>query len=57
VAAYGRIVAAAGHSRRKVVDRMIAATALANGLTLITLNGADFPDLPGLDLVAWTSAG
>jgi tRNA(fMet)-specific endonuclease VapC len=56
VAAYGRIVAAAGYSRRKVVDRMIAATALANGLTLITLNGADFQDIEGLDLEAWTGA-
>jgi len=56
VAAYGRIVAAAGYSRRKVVDRMIAATALANRLALITLNGADFQDVPGLDLTVWTSA-
>jgi predicted nucleic acid-binding protein len=56
VAAYGRIVAAAGYSRRKVVDRMIAATALAHGLTLITLNGADFQDIHDLDLIAWTSA-
>lgn len=56
VAAYGRIVAAAGYSRRKVVDRMIAATALANGLTLITLNGADLQDIEGLDLEAWTGA-
>ena len=56
VAAYGRIVATAGYSRRKVVDRMIAATALANGLALITLNGADFQDIPGLDLVAWAPA-
>ena len=55
VAAYGQIVAAAGYSRRKVVDRMIAATALANRLTLITLNRADFRDIPGLDLVAWSS--
>ena len=47
VAAYGRIVAAAGYSRRKVVDRMIAATALTNGMGLITLNGADFQDVPG----------
>jgi tRNA(fMet)-specific endonuclease VapC len=55
VAAYGRIVGVAGYSRRKVVDRMIAATALANGLALITLNGADFQEVPGLELVAWTS--
>jgi len=29
---------AAGLSRRKIIDRMIAATALAHGLSLITLN-------------------
>jgi predicted nucleic acid-binding protein len=57
VAAYGRIVAAAGYSRRKVADRMIAATALAHGLGLITLNGADFRDVPELELVAWTLEG
>ena len=57
VAAYGRIVEVAGYSRRKVVDRMIAATALAHGMGLITLNGGDFDDVPGLNLAAWNSAG
>jgi len=51
--AYRHIVEAVGFSRRKVVDRMIAATALAHRLTLITLNGADFADVPGLDLEVW----
>jgi tRNA(fMet)-specific endonuclease VapC len=32
---------------------MIAATALAHDLTLITMNGKDFRDLPGLKLVEW----
>jgi predicted nucleic acid-binding protein len=54
VAAYGRIVEAAGYSRRKVVDRMIAATALVHRRALITINRADFQDVPGLELVAWT---
>ena len=53
VAGYGRIVAAAGFSRRKIVDRMIAATALTHGLTLVTLNGDDFRDVPGLKLEGW----
>jgi len=53
VAAYRRIVEAAGFSRRKTIDRMIAATALAHGLALITLNGADFEDVPDLDLEVW----
>ena len=52
-AAYGRIVAAAGYSRPKVIDRMIAATALVHGLTLITVNGRDFRDVPGLELNVW----
>lgn len=53
VAAYRRIVEAVGFSRREVVDRMIAATALVHDLTLITLNRRDFIDVPGLDLEIW----
>lgn len=54
-AAYGNIVAAAGFSRRKVIDRMITATALVHDLTLITCNGDDFRDIPGLKLEVWPS--
>ena len=50
---YGSIVQAAGYSRRKVLDRMIAAQALVKGATLVTLNAADFSDIPGLKLLAW----
>jgi predicted nucleic acid-binding protein len=32
---------------------MIAATALVEGLTLITCNGDDFADGPGLELLVW----
>ncbi|MEA3035745.1 MAG: tRNA(fMet)-specific endonuclease VapC [Sphingomonadales bacterium] len=53
VSAYGTILESAGFSRRKIIDRMIAATALVHQLTLITLNGADFADVPGLDLEVW----
>ena len=52
-AAYGAIIAEAGFSRRKIIDRMIAATALVNGLTLITCNGGDFQDVSGLDVEIW----
>lgn len=52
-AAYRQIVESAGFSRRKIVDRMIAATAMAHELRLITLNGADFTDVPGLALEVW----
>jgi tRNA(fMet)-specific endonuclease VapC len=50
---YGQIVAVTGFSRRKVTDRMIAATALVHGLTLVTLNAGDFSDVPGLVVEAW----
>jgi predicted nucleic acid-binding protein len=53
VSIYSRIVAAAGFSRRKVADRMIAATALLHELTLITMNGADYADIPNLKLETW----
>jgi tRNA(fMet)-specific endonuclease VapC len=53
VTAYGTILEGAGFSRRKIIDRMIAATALVHELTLVTLNGADFADVPGLDLEVW----
>ena len=53
VAAYKGIVEAAGFSRRKLVDRMIAAQALVRSATLVTLNGRDFRDVPGLKLLEW----
>lgn len=51
--AYRRIVESSGFSRRKVVDRMIAAQALATGATLVTRNAADVKDIPGLILLEW----
>ena len=48
---YGDILAVRGFSRRKVLDRMIAAQALLRGATLITYNAADFRDVPGLQLL------
>jgi predicted nucleic acid-binding protein len=50
---YRDIVAALGFSRRKTLDRMIAAQALVRDVTLVTLNPADFADIPGLKLLAW----
>jgi tRNA(fMet)-specific endonuclease VapC len=52
-AAYGSIVAAAGYSRRKLLDRMIAAQALVRRAELVTLNPDDFSDVPGLVVRAW----
>jgi tRNA(fMet)-specific endonuclease VapC len=51
--AYRQIVEAAGYSRRKLFDRMIAAQALVHRATLVTLNAGDFRDVPGLELLSW----
>ena len=51
--AYRSIIERAGYSRRKVLDRMIAAQALVANATLITCNGDDFRDVPGLTLIEW----
>ncbi len=51
--AYRNIVEAVGYSRRKVIDRMIAAHALVHRATLVTCNGDDFRDVPGLELLEW----
>ncbi len=45
--AYRSIVNAAGYSRRKLLDRMIAAQALVHRAMLATLNAADFNDISG----------
>ena len=50
---YGRIVSQAGYSRRKLLDRMIAAQALVHRARLVTLNAEDFRDVPGLEIEAW----
>jgi len=51
--AYGTIVAGAGYSRRKLLDRMIAAQALVHRASLVTMNASDYADIPDLTLVAW----
>jgi tRNA(fMet)-specific endonuclease VapC len=40
--------------KRASYDRLIAAHALALGLTLVTDNKADFADVPGLKVENWT---
>ncbi len=51
--AYRTIVESTGYSRRKLLDRMIAAQALAHRATLVTANGADFSDVSELQLLEW----
>jgi tRNA(fMet)-specific endonuclease VapC len=53
-AIYGRIVDQIGFSRPKIIDRMIAAHALALNATLATLNPRDFKNIPGLELEDWS---
>jgi len=50
---YGTIVATAGYSRRKLLDRMIAAQVLVHRASLVTRNAGDYSDIPGLSLVVW----
>ena len=54
--AYRSILEQKGFSKPRVLDLMIAATALAHDLTLITMNGRDFRDIRGLKLVEWETA-
>ena len=51
--AYARIVAQSGYSRRKLLDRMIAAQALVHRATLVTMNPGDFADIAGLQVLVW----
>ena len=51
--AYRAIVEVTGFSRRKIIDRMIAAQALVQRASLVTANADDFRDVPGLDVIAW----
>ncbi|MEG3147448.1 PIN domain-containing protein [Sphingomonas sp. RT2P30] len=55
IAVYTRIVEQLGYSRPKAIDRMIAATAIAQRLTLITINGDDFRSIPDLKLEIWAN--
>jgi tRNA(fMet)-specific endonuclease VapC len=51
--AYGQIIAQCGWVRGRDYDRMIAAHAISSGSVLVTDNGADFRDIPGLVIENW----
>jgi tRNA(fMet)-specific endonuclease VapC len=53
IAAYRSILEQCGFSKRKIGDRASAATAIVHNLTLVTMNGRDFQDIPDLKLLAW----
>lgn len=50
---YGEIIAHAGFSRPRLIDRMIAAQAIVLDATLITMNGDDFQYIPALKTEVW----
>ena len=52
---YGRIILARGFALSKVIDRMIAATALAAGAPVATLTPRDFREGPDLRVEEWSS--
>ena len=54
-ARYRLLIADAGYSRTRTLYRMIAATALRVGATLVTANVRDFRDVPGLDIEDWSN--
>jgi tRNA(fMet)-specific endonuclease VapC len=47
------VVTQAGHCRRKLLDRMIAAQAIVRRASLATMNADDDADIPELSLVKW----
>lgn len=53
VSIYGEFVRLRGYSRRLVLDRMIAAQAVALGARVITIDASGFKGLPLLDLELW----
>lgn len=51
--AYGALLGAVPLKRRKMLDRLAAAHAIAEGRALVTLTPKEFDGLPGLLLEAW----
>lgn len=51
--AYSAIVAHAGYSRRRILDRMIAAQALVHRATLVTMDRGHFAEIGGLQVLEW----
>jgi tRNA(fMet)-specific endonuclease VapC len=55
--AYGPVRWAARERRRDAMDKLIAAHAIALGVTLVTNNEADFVAYPGLVVENWVGGG
>jgi tRNA(fMet)-specific endonuclease VapC len=52
---YGAMLRKLEPKRRRVLDRMVAAQAIALGRRLATLNGPDFSDIRGLTIEDWSN--
>ncbi len=52
---FGELLRRIEPKRRRMLDRMVAAQAIAEGMTLVTLAPGDFADLPGLKIESWGS--
>ncbi len=50
---YGHIVKRLDGKRRRTLDRMVAAQAVALGVTLASTSVDDFEDIPGLKIEIW----
>ena len=53
--AYGQIIAQCGWAKGRDYDRMIAAHAISTSSVLVTNNGEDFRDIPGLTIENWVT--
>ena len=53
IGTYGDIVRVLGFSRRLIMDRLIAATAIVHDLPLATMDLEDFRAIPDLRLAVW----
>lgn len=51
--AFGALMRKVEPKRRRMLDRMVAAQAIAEGLSLATLAPEDYADVAGLDLERW----
>jgi tRNA(fMet)-specific endonuclease VapC len=51
---FGEMLRRIEPKRRRMLDRMVAAQAIAEGRTLVTLAPQDFADLPGLAIENWS---
>lgn len=52
--AFGALLRKVAPKRRRALDRMVAAQAIAEARVLVTLAPEDFADVPGLQIEGWS---